>query len=185
MVPKQILAIVLYGVGLTSITAMVYLAGPMIAFGSYRPLENYIVREIVVVLVIAAFASFAGFKFFRRKKAVKALAEGVTQEDQKESDEIVLKERLKDALATLKASSGNKKDYLYDLPWYLLIGPPGLRQNHGVGEFGTEISAISRCDTRRHRGRRRHTLLRLVVHRRCGFDRHRWALYDPRFRCET
>ena len=33
MLPKQILTIVLYGVGLTSITAMVYLAGPMIAFG--------------------------------------------------------------------------------------------------------------------------------------------------------
>ena len=109
MLPKQILTIVLYGIGLTSITAMVYLAGPMIAFGSYRPLENYIVRQIVVVLVIAAFASFAGFKFFRRKKAVKALADGVTQDDQKDSDEVVLKERLKDALATLKASSGGKK----------------------------------------------------------------------------
>ena len=30
-----------------------------------------------------------------------------------------------DALATLKSASGGKKDYLYDLPWYLLIGPPG------------------------------------------------------------
>ena len=139
MLPKQILAIVLYGVGLTSITAMVYLAGPMIAFGSYRPLENYIVREIVVVLMIAGFASFAGFKFFRRKKAVKALAEGVTQEDQKESDEIVLKERLKDALATLKASSGNKKDYLYDLPWYLLIGPPGSGKTTALVNSGLKF----------------------------------------------
>jgi len=139
MLPKQILTIVLYGIGLTSITAMVYLAGPMIAFGSYRPLENYIVRQIVVVLVIAAFASFAGFKFFRRKKAVKALADGVTQDDQKDSDEVVLKERLKDALATLKASSGGKKDYLYDLPWYLLIGPPGSGKTTALVNSGLKF----------------------------------------------
>ena len=118
---------------------MVYLAGPMIAFGSYRPLENYIVRQIVVVLVIAAFASFAGFKFFRRKKAVKALADGVTQDDQKDSDEVVLKERLKDALATLKASSGGKKDYLYDLPWYLLIGPPGSGKTTALVNSGLKF----------------------------------------------
>src|SRR5262245_21629733 len=125
MLPKEILRIVLYGVGLTSIAAMVYLAGPMIAFGSYRPLESYIVREIVILLLVAGLASFAGFKFFQRKKAAKALAEGVAQEDKKDNDEVVLKQKLKDALATLKSSSRGKKDYLYDLPWYLLIGPPG------------------------------------------------------------
>ena len=125
MLPKEILRIVLYGVGLTSVSAMVYLAGPMIAFGSYRPLESVIVRDIVILLLVTGVASFAGFKFLKRKTASKALAEGVTQEDRKDSDEVVLKQKLKDALATLKAASGGKKDYLYDLPWYLLIGPPG------------------------------------------------------------
>ena len=125
MLPKEILRIVLYGVGLSSISAMVYLAGPMIAFGSYRPLESVIVRDIVILLLVTGVASFAGFKFLKRKTASKALAEGVTQEDRKDSDEVVLKQKLKDALATLKAASGGKKDYLYDLPWYLLIGPPG------------------------------------------------------------
>src|SRR5262249_28222196 len=125
MLPKEIFRIVLYGVGLTSISAMVYLAGPMISFGLYRPLESVIVREIVILLLITGFASFAGFKFFQRRKASKALAEGVAQEDKKDDDEVVLKQKLKDALATLKTASGGKKDYLYDLPWYLLIGPPG------------------------------------------------------------
>src|SRR5262249_21861972 len=54
------------------------------------------------------------------------LAKGISGEDAKdESDTAVLKDKMKDALATLKAAGGGKKDYLYDLPWYLLIGPPG------------------------------------------------------------
>ena len=125
MLTKDIARIILYGVGLSSLSALVYFAGPLIAIGDFRPLENYIVQQIVILLLVTAVASFAGWKFYLRRKGAKALAEGVSEENKKDSDEVVLKERLKDALATLKTASGGRKDYLYDLPWYLLIGPPG------------------------------------------------------------
>src|SRR5262249_9045295 len=126
MVLKDILRIVLYGVGLGSLAALVWFAGPLIEIGGYRPLENYVVREIVILLLVASVASFGGFKFVKRVKSGQLLAKGVAGEDAKdESDAVVLKERMKDALTTLKQASGGKKDYLYDLPWYLLIGPPG------------------------------------------------------------
>ena len=35
-----------------------------------------------------------------------------------------LASRMQAALATLK-KSGNSKTYLYDMPWYVIIGPPG------------------------------------------------------------
>jgi type VI secretion system protein ImpL len=125
MLTKDITRILLYGVGISSLASLVYLAGPLIAFGEYHPLENYIVREIAILLLFAAVASFGSFKFYQRKKGAKALAAGVSEAEKKESDEVVLKDKMKDALATLKTASGNKKDYLYDLPWYVLIGPPG------------------------------------------------------------
>jgi type VI secretion system protein ImpL len=125
MLIKDISRIVLYGVGLGSLAALVWFAGPLIAFGDFRPLEHYIIREIVILLLLAGVASFGGWKYYLRRKGAKTLAEGVSEENKKDSDEVVLKEKLKDALATLKASSGGRKDYLYDLPWYLLIGPPG------------------------------------------------------------
>src|SRR6202012_1810952 len=34
-------------------------------------------------------------------------------------------ERMKTALAGLKSASGNRRDYLYSRPWYVIIGPPG------------------------------------------------------------
>ena len=122
---KRIIRIVLIGVGLGSLTMLIYFAGPFISIGGFRPLEGYIGRSIAILLLATAVAGFSGFKFFERKKKARALTEGLVKEDKKDSDEIVLKDKLKDALATLKTASVNKKDYLYDLPWYLLIGPPG------------------------------------------------------------
>ncbi len=49
--------IVLYGVGLGSLAAVVYFAGPFIAFGNWHPLENMIVRNIIILLLVAGAAS--------------------------------------------------------------------------------------------------------------------------------
>src|ERR1700719_985317 len=122
---KDILRIVLVGIGLTSVCALIYLAGPLISIGGWRPFENYIVREIAILVVAAAFASVMAFNWKRRKKATAKIAEGIATADKVDDDADVLKDRMKDALATLKTASGGKSDFLYDLPWYVLIGPPG------------------------------------------------------------
>jgi type VI secretion system protein ImpL len=146
LVGKDVVMIILYGVGLSSLSMIVYTLGPLIAFGDYRPLDNYIVRQIVIVVLIAAVASFGGFKFWRRRKSTKELTDGIA-EQQTESDETVLKDKLKDALATLKAASNNKGSYLYDLPWYLLIGPPGSGKTTALINSGLKFPLSSRGAT--------------------------------------
>ncbi|MFL5107243.1 MAG: type VI secretion system membrane subunit TssM [Xanthobacteraceae bacterium] len=126
MLAKDIIRTILYGIGLSSLAALVWFAGPYVAFGDYRPLENYVVRQIVILLLVAGVASLGGFKLFQRIKSGQLLAKAVSGEDAKDADDsVVLKDKMKDALATLKSASGGKKHYLYDLPWYVLIGPPG------------------------------------------------------------
>lgn len=140
MLGKDIGRIVLYGVGLSSAAAIVYLAGPFIAFGDWRPLENAIVRDIVIVLLIAAVAGLGGFHFWQRKKKSEKIAEGVAGEAKKEdSDSLVLRDRMKDALTTLRKASGGKGDYLYELPWYLLIGPPGAGKTTALVNSGLKF----------------------------------------------
>ena len=46
---KEVLRIVLYGVGLSSIAALIFLAGPLISIGGYHPLETMIGREIAIL----------------------------------------------------------------------------------------------------------------------------------------
>lgn len=139
---RDVTRIVLAGIGVTSIASIVYIGGPFVEIGGYHPFQSYIVRELAVLLLVSGFASFAGFKFFRRRKHAKALAAGITEADKKENDEPILKDKLKDALATLKSASGGKKDYLYDLPWYLLIGPPGSGKTTALINSGLKFPLL-------------------------------------------
>src|SRR6266700_7409494 len=139
MLPKQITQIILYGVGLGSLAAVVYFAGPFIAIGNWHPLENTIVRSIIILLLVAVAAGIVGFGFFRRRKAGKQIADGISGAEQTVNDEPVLKERMKDALTTLKAASGNKSGYLYDLPWYVIIGPPGAGKTTALVNSGLKF----------------------------------------------
>src|SRR5216117_3277691 len=52
--------------------------------------------------------------------------------------DVVIKDKMKDALATLK-KAGGKSDYLYDLPWYLLIGPPGAGKTTALVNSGLKF----------------------------------------------
>src|SRR5215470_7833540 len=136
---SDILRIVLVGIGLTSVCALVYLAGPLISIGGWRPLESYIVREIVILVLVGVFASVMAVNWTRRKKATAKIAEGIATTDKVEDAADVLKDRMEDALATLKTASGGKSDFLYDLPWYVLIGPPGSGKTTALVNSGLKF----------------------------------------------
>jgi type VI secretion system protein ImpL len=121
---RDIIRIVLYGVGLSSVAGVVYFASPYVVIGGWRPFDNYIIRQIVVTVLLAAVAGSVGWHFWRRKMKAGAIEEAITSKSEEEDDTAVLSERIKDALATLK-KTGGKAAFLYDLPWYVIIGPPG------------------------------------------------------------
>jgi type VI secretion system protein ImpL len=135
---KNLFRLGLYSVGLASISMMVWTLGPLIEIGGYRPLDGYMTRQAVILILTAAVAGFGGFRFYRRKKSAEQLADGIGASAQTESDAVVLKDKMKDALATLK-KAGGKSDYLYDLPWYLLIGPPGAGKTTALVNSGLKF----------------------------------------------
>ena len=68
MLQKDIIKIVLSGIGLASLASVVYFLGPLIAFGDWRPLENPIIRDIAVLLIVAVGAGLAGLSVYRRRR---------------------------------------------------------------------------------------------------------------------
>ena len=74
-------------------------------------------------------------KWRRRRKAAKALEDELIKEPV--GDGAVLAERMHEALAKLKKSGG--KSYLYDLPWYIVIGPPGVGKTTALRNSGIEF----------------------------------------------
>ena len=57
---------------------MVWLAGPLIEIGGYRPLENYVVREMVVLIIGAMVMSAGSLRFYRRRKGAEQIAKGIS-----------------------------------------------------------------------------------------------------------
>ena len=84
------------------------------------------------------------------------------------------------ALSLLKRARGTR-GYLYEQPWYVIIGPPGAGKTTALAEQRPEVSAGRRDGAGVGRRRRRHAALRLVVHRECRADRYRRPLHDPGF----
>src|SRR3954463_1278576 len=136
---KEVGRIVLYGMGLGSIAALIFLVGPLVSIHGYYPLQTMIGREIAILAVGALFASVMSFQWRRRKKAAAKIAAGIAAADKPEDDTGVLKDKMKDALATLKSASGGKGAFLYFLPWYVLIGPPGSGKTTALVNSGLKF----------------------------------------------
>jgi type VI secretion system protein ImpL len=109
--------------GFIAFSVVVWFAGPLIGFGDSRPFESLWVRLALIGLFFLTLLIWAGFKFLRRRKGQTALENSIVA-DAPPGDGAVLTERMQAALATLK-TTGRSRTYLYDLPWYIIIGPPG------------------------------------------------------------
>jgi type VI secretion system protein ImpL len=126
-------------IGAIILALLVWFVGPLIAIGDVRPLDSEIIRLIVVLVILVIWGVWNIISLLRAKKSNDQLVQGISQasaadaqaadlQAAKEEEVGVLKERLDDALVMLKRAKlgkGSNRQYLYQLPWYILIGPPG------------------------------------------------------------
>ncbi len=76
----------------------------------------------------ALFALWGLWFFLRRRKAKRGeaeLAEELIEIDRSGEEAAATQNRMKEALAQLRKTSGKSRSYLYSRPWYVIIGPPG------------------------------------------------------------
>lgn len=132
----RILAIL---IGALALAALVWFGGPFLAFGDVRPFESFWVRLPVVVLLLVGAFGWIAFVVIRRRKATAALSEALEKEETT-GDGAAISNAMRDALATLKSARGKGGgDYLYDLPWYVIIGPPGAGKTTALVNSGLKF----------------------------------------------
>ena len=110
-------------VGFLAFSAVVWFAGPLIGFGEAHPFDPVWVRALIIGLLALVLLVWGLIALLRRRKANAALEKAIVV-DTPAGDGRELASRMTAALSTLK-KSGNSKTYLYDMPWYVIIGPPG------------------------------------------------------------
>ena len=127
-------------IGLLVLSILIWFIGPYIKFGASNaaPLEGAVARLVVIIIIVVIWGLNNLRIQMQNKKQNEELVEDL-QENNKDlksdhasgqsADELhQLNQRFTQALATLKKlkfKGSRSSKALYELPWYIIIGPPG------------------------------------------------------------
>jgi type VI secretion system protein ImpL len=119
-------SVLLTSSGLLLFAVFILIAGPYIAFAGYQPLATMWARLVCVTVATAAVGAVWFVKARRAKQASNKLIDAVLAQPAPPGAENTarLREAFETALAQLKVRSRRGRT-LAELPWYLVIGPPG------------------------------------------------------------
>jgi type VI secretion system protein ImpL len=114
-------------VGLLFLALLIWFAGPYFAFAGKSPLESVLARIVAIIVVFAVWAVIVLLKTLKSNKASAKLATEVAGQDAKGggADAAQLRKRFEEAVDALKKTRKRGAKNLYELPWYIIIGPPG------------------------------------------------------------
>ncbi len=116
--------------GLLFVALFLWFAGPYFAFAEFKPLESEFARLMAILVELVLWGLWLLVKYLRARRAGAKLAEAVVAQSAAPAaggasrDAVQLRERFEQAVATLKKTQTGGRS-LYDLPWYVIIGPPG------------------------------------------------------------
>lgn len=142
--------------GVTALCLLIWFVGPLISIANNAILDSVVVRVICIAVIVILWVVIALFTQIKANRANAQMVDdlaGADKNDQstvninanQEVDE--LKNNFDSALETLK-KSGSKtsqgKHYLYDLPWYIIIGPPGSGKTTALINSGLEFPLADR-----------------------------------------
>ena len=119
--------------GIGGLCAAVWLGGPMTGWG---PLVGVFWRVVLIGLFLGIFLTVLILRWRRRVRAARAIEEALIPAEP-EGDGKLLAEKMTEALAVLKKSGGAAS--LYDLPWYVIIGPPGAGKTTALANSGLDF----------------------------------------------
>jgi type VI secretion system protein ImpL len=137
--------------GLVFLACIIWILGPLIAIGRLKPLETELSRVVFIAAIVLFWAVRRLIAFVRSSKAQKQIVQGITQpvaaaEPDASAEEVaVLKERFEEAVEVLKKAKGRHgKANLYELPWYIIIGPPGSGKTTALLNSGLHFPLADR-----------------------------------------
>ncbi|MFZ1246206.1 MAG: type VI secretion system membrane subunit TssM [Azonexus sp.] len=156
-------------VGLSAIAALIWFAGPLIAFAQWRPLEPEWVRWTLIAVIVTIFVAKKFWAWFKAKRTNAQMIDGLarathTAPSPSAADEELTKlnQRFDDAIGVLRevrlGASGKTpgigdllsltgRQYLYQLPWYVFIGAPGSGKTTALINSGLQFPLAERFGT--------------------------------------
>jgi type VI secretion system protein ImpL len=151
--------------GLILLSLLIWFIGPLFAFAEYKPLDPESRRWLLIGLVFAIWLARLAWGWIKQLRANRSLLSGLIgsgqtaqpSEGQRASAEEVseLRRRMQDALGILKkmrvkGDFGTR--YVYQLPWYVIIGAPGAGKTTALLNSGLRFPLTERLGPQAVRG---------------------------------
>ncbi|MCC5810496.1 MAG: type VI secretion system membrane subunit TssM [Ectothiorhodospiraceae bacterium] len=111
-------------IGILVLALLIWYVGPYLAVGRFVPLASPPARLGTMLVVVLAWAGLTALRWRRSKRAADQFGEAIvasggTQDRQGEE----LRARFEEAVGFLRQRKQGAN--LYQLPWYVIVGPPG------------------------------------------------------------
>ncbi|MHB8473089.1 MAG: type VI secretion system membrane subunit TssM [Gammaproteobacteria bacterium] len=155
---------VIGGLGLLALGLIVWYVGPLIALADYRPLETPLARGITIGAVVAFYIGKLLWQALKGRLANARLMDGLVKSapaldssgsSDGQQEVATLRQRFEEAVQVLKEVKGKqskwgnlaglgRRQYLYELPWYIFIGAPGSGKTTALINSGLQFPLAQR-----------------------------------------
>ena len=152
-------------IGITVLCALIWFAGPQVAFAHRAPLEPELNRILAILAVIILWLGCNLYlQAHANQKDQQLITELAASQQQAGQGAVVeaqdaevetLRRSFEEALQLLKETrSKNNRDrqYLYELPWYVIVGPPGSGKTTLLSNSGLRFPLSERLGKSDFRG---------------------------------
>ncbi|MCS0308755.1 type VI secretion system membrane subunit TssM [Vibrio diabolicus] len=130
-------------IGVAACSIFIWVVGPLMTIAGYEPLKSDFQRLVTILVLVFVWALFNVTKQHKQKvkedESIQTLLEVDSQSDKEAASEIdLMRERIEQAVKVVTKTHKGKRS-LYDLPWYVLIGPPGTGKTTVLKQSGLEF----------------------------------------------
>lgn len=159
-------------VGVAALCLLVWHAGPLLAFGASRPLAPVWVRAALILGLLLVYALYGLYRLWQALRADQTLLQRVLHPGPAKSPNVAREEIrtlaaiVHEGMARLRHMRTNTalglggllrrlvegKRYLYELPWYMVIGVPGSGKTAALLNSGCRFPLAHEAGPIRHVG---------------------------------
>lgn len=126
------------------LSVCVWYFAPFIGGDEWRPFDSMFSRIVTIACIAVFFLLLMGFIFWRRSRKNKALTEEIAATVDTSADDVMseelgeLRAKFKSAISELRKSKNGRR-HLSELPWYVVIGPPGAGKTTAIVNSGLQF----------------------------------------------
>ena len=129
-------------IGIAVLCVLIWLFGPLISVGDAAPLASDMVRIVVIGVIIILWLLSMLIRQLRAARANRAFVSELAapppeaQAAPGEENIAEVNAKFQDILEQMKRSKLGGRKFLRDMPWYLIIGPPGTGKTTALRQSG-------------------------------------------------